>query len=154
LAQKASTSAEASAKGPTPQQLLLGQSKNDANLRTVTPMGQRLLAGPLMRAALDLSPLLDQGERFEKMRVLPVIVRDKMQDLLDMLYLGGIDLGFSQTDTLEFLKSDTPTSRSSAGRSGGVRRAHLPSGQARPGGRGAQGGRVARIARPVRRRFF
>jgi uncharacterized protein len=108
LAQKGSKAAkaEASAKGPTPDQLLLGQSKNDANLGTVTLMTQRLLAGPLMTAALDLSTLLDEGERFEKMRVLPVIARGKMQNLWDMLYLGGIDLAFLQTDTLEFLKSE------------------------------------------------
>src|SRR5215510_8214847 len=108
LAQKGSKSAkaEASAKGPTPDQLLLGQSKNDANLGTVTLMTQRLLAGPLMTAALDLSTLLDEGERFEKMRVLPVIARGKMQNLWDMLYLGGIDLAFLQTDTLEYLKDD------------------------------------------------
>ncbi|HEU0158628.1 MAG TPA: TAXI family TRAP transporter solute-binding subunit [Hyphomicrobiaceae bacterium] len=108
LAQKATKSAkpEASAKGPTADQLLLGQSKNDANLGTVTLMTQRLLAGPLMTAALDLSTLLDEGERFEKMRVLPVIARGKMQNLWDMLYLGGIDLAFLQTDTLEFLKTD------------------------------------------------
>ena len=108
LAQKGAKSAkaEATAKGPTPDQLLLGQSKNDANLGTVTLMTQRLLAGPLMSAALDLSTLLDDGERFEKMRVLPVIARGKMQNLWDMLYLGGIDLAYLQTDTLEFLKSD------------------------------------------------
>jgi TRAP-type uncharacterized transport system substrate-binding protein len=108
LAQKGAKpgKAEATAKGPTPDQLLLGQSKNDANLGTVTLMTQRLLAGPLMTAALDLSTLLDEGEHFEKMRVLPVIARGKMQNLWDMLYLGGIDLAYLQTDTLEFLKSD------------------------------------------------
>jgi hypothetical protein len=95
---------EATAKRPTPDQLLLGQSKNDANLGTVTLMTQRLLAGPLMTAALDFSTLLDEGERFEKMRVLPVIARGKMQNLWDILYLGGIDLAFLQTDTIEFLK--------------------------------------------------
>src|SRR5262245_15018419 len=109
LAQKGAKAVKAeaaTAKGPTPDQLLLGLSRNDANLGTVTLMTQRLLAGPLMTAALDLSTLLDEGERFEKMRVLPVIARGKMQNLWDMLYLGGIDLAFLQTDTLEFLKSD------------------------------------------------
>ena len=86
--------------------LLLGQSKNEANAGTVTLMTQRVLSGPLMTAALDLSTLLDEGERFEKMRVLPVIARGKMQNLWDMLYLGGIDLAFLQTDTLEYLKDD------------------------------------------------
>ena len=101
-----SAKVEVPGKGPTADQLLLGQSKNDANLGTVTLMTQRLLAGPLMTAALDLSTLLDEGERFEKMRVLPVIARGKMQNLWDMFYLGGIDLAFLQTDTLEFLKND------------------------------------------------
>jgi TRAP-type uncharacterized transport system substrate-binding protein len=86
--------------------LLLGQSKNEANAGTVTIMTQRVLNGPLMTAALDLSTLLDEGERFEKMRVLPVIARGKMQNLWDMIYLGGIDLAFLQTDTLEYLKDD------------------------------------------------
>ena len=42
-----SAKAEIPGKGPTADQLLLGQSKNDANLGTVTLMTQRLLAGPL-----------------------------------------------------------------------------------------------------------
>jgi len=86
--------------------LLKGQSKEDANAGTVTIMTQRVLDGPLMRAALDLSTLLDDGERFEKMRVLPVVARGKMQNLWDILYLNGVDMGFVQGDTLEILKDD------------------------------------------------
>lgn len=86
--------------------LLKGQSREDANAGTVTLMTQRVLGGPLMRAALDLSTLLDDGERFEKMRILPVIARGKMQNLWDILYLNGVDMGFLQADTLEILRDD------------------------------------------------
>ncbi|MBO0765879.1 MAG: hypothetical protein J2P50_15020 [Hyphomicrobiaceae bacterium] len=86
--------------------LLRGQSKIDANAGTVTIMTQRTLDGPIMRAVLDLSVLLDDGERFEKMRILPIVARGKMQNLWDILYLNGVDMGFLQTDTLEVLKDD------------------------------------------------
>jgi TRAP-type uncharacterized transport system substrate-binding protein len=89
-----------------PDALLRGQSKTDANAGTVTIMTQRVLDGPLMRAALDLSALLDEGERFERMRVLPVVARGKVQNLWDILYLNGVDMGFLQADTLEVLKDD------------------------------------------------
>ena len=91
---------------PLPDPLLRGQSKVDANAGTVTIMTQRTLDGPFMRAVLDLSTLLDDGERFEKMRVLPIVARGKMQNLWDILYLNGVDMGFVQTDTLEILKDD------------------------------------------------
>jgi uncharacterized protein len=86
--------------------LLRGQSKTDANAGTVSIMTQRTLDGALMRAALDLSVLLDDGERFERMRILPIVARGKMQNLWDILYLHGVDMGFLQTDTLEVLKED------------------------------------------------
>jgi hypothetical protein len=89
-----------------PDALLRGQSKADANAGTVSIMTQRVLAGPLMRSVLDLSTLLDDGERFEKMRVLPIVARGKMQNLWDILYLNGVDMGFLQADMLEILKED------------------------------------------------
>jgi uncharacterized protein len=103
---------QAAAQSPTTQPkeladpLLRGQSKADANAGTVTIMTQRVLDGPIMQAALDLSTLLDDGERFEKMRVLPIVARGKMQNLWDIIYLNGVDMGFLQADTLEVLKSD------------------------------------------------
>ena len=107
-AQSARKPADAQTKGSErlPDALLRGQSKADANAGTVTIMTQRVLDGPLMRAALDLSTLLDDGERFERMRVLPVVARGKVQNLWDILYLSGVDMGFLQADTLEILKDD------------------------------------------------
>lgn len=86
--------------------LLRGQTKIKANAGTVTIITNRVLGGPIMTATLDLSTLLDDGERFENMRVLPIVARGKMQNLWDILYLNGIDLGFLQSDSLEFLKDD------------------------------------------------
>jgi len=89
-----------------PDSLLLGQNKSDANAGTVMIMTTRNLGAPFMQAALDLSNLLDSGERFEDMRVVPVVARGKVQNLWDILYLRGIDMGFVQSDILEFLKDD------------------------------------------------
>ena len=92
--------------GATAEELLRGQSKIDANAGTVFIMTNRSMGGPIMMSVLDLSTLLDDGERFEKMRVVPLIARGKMQNLWDILYLHDVDMGFLQTDTLEYLKDD------------------------------------------------
>ena len=78
--------------GATAEELLRGQSKGDANAGTVFIMTNRSLGGPIMMSVLDLSTLLDDGERFEKMRVVPLIARGKMQNLWDILYLHDVDM--------------------------------------------------------------
>lgn len=83
-----------------------GQNRVDANAGTVTIMTTRNLASPLMTAALDLSTLLDSGEQYENMRVIPVVARGRVQNLWDILYLKGIDMGFLQSDTLAYLEDD------------------------------------------------
>lgn len=96
----------AQASGTDGIQIDSGQNKTDANAGTVTIMTTRNLGSPFMNAALDLSNLLDAGEYFEEMRVIPVVARGKVQNLWDILYLKGIDMGFVQSDTLEYLKND------------------------------------------------
>lgn len=83
-----------------------GQNAVDANAGTVTIMTTRNLGSPLMTAALDLSTLLDSGEQYEEMRVIPVVARGKEQNLWDILYLKGIDMGFIQSDILAYLEDD------------------------------------------------
>lgn len=83
-----------------------GQNPADANAGTVTIMTTRNLATPAMTAALDLSTLLDAGEQYEEMRVIPVVARGKVQNLWDILYLKGVDMGFVQTDILAYLEDD------------------------------------------------
>jgi len=83
-----------------------GQNSVDANAGTVTIMTTRNLGAPLMTAALDLSTLLDSGEQYEEMRVIPVVARGKVQNLWDILYLKGVDMGFVQSDILAYLEDD------------------------------------------------
>lgn len=83
-----------------------GKNKVDANAGTVTVMTTRNLGAPFMIAALDLSTLLDSGEQYQDMRVVPVVARGKEQNLWDILYLKGIDMGFVQSDILAYLQDD------------------------------------------------
>ncbi len=83
-----------------------GQNKVDANSGTVTVMTTRNLGSPAMISTLDLSTLLDSGEQYQDMRVIPVVARGKVQNLWDILYLKGIDMGFVQTDVLAYLEDD------------------------------------------------
>ena len=71
-------------------QLLAGQNKDDANANTTTIITSRTLGGAPMVMVRDLSTLLDAGERFEKMRVVPVVARGKVQNLWDILYPGSV----------------------------------------------------------------
>ena len=82
------------------------QNKFDANAGTVTVMTTRNLGAPFMIATLDLSTLLDAGERYQEMRVVPVVARGKEQNLWDILYLKGVDIGFVQADILSYLEDD------------------------------------------------
>ncbi len=97
----------AQAQTPTSERVVVGgQNTADANAGTVTVMTTRNLGAPFMIQALDLSTLLDSGEQYQDMRVIPVVARGKVQNLWDILYLKGIDIGFVQTDILTYLEDD------------------------------------------------
>ncbi len=83
-----------------------GQNKVDANSGTVSVMTTRNLGAPFMIAALDLSTLLDSGENYRDMRVVPIVARGKEQNLWDILYLKGVDMGFVQSDILAYLEDE------------------------------------------------
>jgi TRAP-type uncharacterized transport system substrate-binding protein len=91
------------AQGPVIEQ---GHNKQDANAGTVTIMTTRNLGTAAMTAALNLSTLLDSGKQYQDMRVIPVVARGKVQNLWDILYLEGIDMGFVQSDILAYLEDD------------------------------------------------
>ena len=65
------------------QDALLGEGQNrvDANAGTVTIMTTRNLGSPEMTQALDLSTLLDSGDQYEDMRVIPVVARGRSKKL-------------------------------------------------------------------------
>ncbi len=59
--------------------------------------------GTYIRIAADLSAVLDNRE---ELRILPVVGKGSVQNLTDLLYLRGIDVGIVQSDVLAYVKSD------------------------------------------------
>jgi uncharacterized protein len=58
--------------------------------------------GTYVRIAADLSSVLDDGDT---LRVLPVLGKGSLQNLADIIYLRGIDIGIVQSDALTYAKS-------------------------------------------------
>lgn len=61
------------------------------------------ITGTYVRIAADLAAVLDNGNT---LRVLPYVGKGSVQNISDMLYLKGIDIGIVQSDVLEFAKSE------------------------------------------------
>jgi TRAP transporter TAXI family solute receptor len=57
--------------------------------------------GTYARIAADLAAVLDDGDR---LRVLPVLGKGSVQNLADILFLHGIDVGIVQSDTLAYVQ--------------------------------------------------
>ena len=60
------------------------------------------IGGTYIRIATDLASVLNDGER---LRVLPIVGQGSVQNITDLLYLQGIDIGIVQSDVLSFIKS-------------------------------------------------
>lgn len=59
--------------------------------------------GTYVRIASDLSSVLDNGD---DLRILPIMGKGSVQNIDDLLYLKGIDIGIVQSDVLEFVKQE------------------------------------------------
>lgn len=57
--------------------------------------------GTYVRIAADLASVLDDGNR---LRVLPMIGKGSVQNVADILYLHGIDIGIVQSDALVYIE--------------------------------------------------
>jgi TRAP-type uncharacterized transport system substrate-binding protein len=57
--------------------------------------------GTYIRIASDLAAVLDDGDN---LRVLPVLGKGSLQNVADILFLRGIDIGIVQSDVLAYLK--------------------------------------------------
>jgi uncharacterized protein len=55
--------------------------------------------GTYVRIAADLAAVLDSGE---ELRVLPVIGRGSVQNIADIMFLRGVDIGIVQSDVLAY----------------------------------------------------
>jgi uncharacterized protein len=59
------------------------------------------ITGTYARIATDLSAVLDTGD---ELRILPIIGKGSVQNITDILYLRGIDVGIVQSDVLQFIR--------------------------------------------------
>lgn len=62
-------------------------------------------SGTYLQVAYDMSAVLDTGD---ELRVLPVVGKGSVQNLRDVLYLKGVDMGIVQTTDLNRLKTEDP----------------------------------------------
>ncbi len=59
------------------------------------------IGGTYIRIATDLASVLDDGDR---VRVLPIMGKGSVQNITDILFLKGVDIGIVQSDVLSFMK--------------------------------------------------
>ena len=60
------------------------------------------VTGTYIRIASDLASVLDEGD---ELRILPIVGKGSVQNITDILYLRGIDVGIVQSDVLSYIKS-------------------------------------------------
>ena len=77
-----------------------GSSPAKANAGTVGIISGGV-DGTYVRIAADLAAVLDDGQT---LRVLPVIGKGSLQNVADILYLRGIDVGIVQSDVLTYVR--------------------------------------------------
>jgi len=61
------------------------------------------IGGTYIRIATDLAAVLDEGEN---LRILPIAGKGSVQNIHDILYLKGIDVGIVQSDVLAYIKRE------------------------------------------------
>jgi TRAP transporter TAXI family solute receptor len=61
------------------------------------------ITGTYSRIATDLSAVLDKGN---ELRILPIIGKGSVQNITDILYLRGVDVGIVQSDVLRFVSEN------------------------------------------------
>ncbi|MDR3535483.1 MAG: TAXI family TRAP transporter solute-binding subunit [Acetobacteraceae bacterium] len=59
------------------------------------------IGGTYVRIAADLSSVLDDGDR---LRVLPIVSKGSVQNIADILFLHGVDIGIVQSDALAYVQ--------------------------------------------------
>lgn len=76
--------------------------RDELNAATVTvitaPVG-----GPMSIMGSDMANVLDDGE---KLRVLPILGKGSVQNLIDIMRLRNVDMGFVASDAIEFVKTE------------------------------------------------
>lgn len=87
--------AQAQIKDANHDALIAKLNSNTVTIVSGTPNGTYLAV------AYDMAAVLDNGD---KLRILPVIGMGGVQNVRDVLYLKGVDLGITQSDTLRYFE--------------------------------------------------
>jgi uncharacterized protein len=88
---------------PSPYDL----KKNEMNVSTITLMAQGT-GSTYLPIAEDLQNVLDDPMGNTSLRVVPVVGRGGAQNLVDLLFLRGVDLAITQQEHLLYLKQQDP----------------------------------------------
>jgi uncharacterized protein len=78
------------------------QVTDRANAGTVSIISGGV-AGTYIRIAADIASVVDDGDR---LRVLPMVGKGSQQNIRDIMFLRGVDLGLVQSDALENARKD------------------------------------------------
>jgi uncharacterized protein len=98
---KAQQAARIQQKGPA--QGAVTPERDPLNAGTVTVITAPI-GGPMSVMGSDMAAVLDDGD---KLRVLPILGKGSAQNLIDIIRLKNIDMGFVTADALEFVKTDS-----------------------------------------------
>jgi TRAP transporter TAXI family solute receptor len=85
---------------PSPASLAAMTARANAGTVGVVSGG---VDGTYIRIAADLAAVLDSGE---ELRVLPMIGRGSVQNLADIMFLRGVDIGIVQSDVLAYAQRE------------------------------------------------
>jgi TRAP-type uncharacterized transport system substrate-binding protein len=80
-------------------------NKADANAWTLGLAGG-LLEGSFIKYASDIAKVLDDGDR---LRVIPMVTYGAVGNVNDLLYLKGVEIAITQSDVLEYFKTELNT---------------------------------------------
>jgi TRAP transporter TAXI family solute receptor len=93
---------------------LPGDAAEQSTSRTINAMRERVNAGTVgivsggingtyIRIAAELAAVLDKGDT---LRVLPLVGKGSVQNIADILFLKGVDIGIVQSDVLAYIKRE------------------------------------------------
>ena len=68
----------------------------------------------MFKFGADLASLLNDGNQ---LRILPIVGHGSLQNVEDILYLQGVDLGIVRADTFDYLEKTGPGEKSRASNS-------------------------------------
>ena len=87
---------------PAPAQQMTAPQAERMNAGTVGIVSGGI-AGTYVRVAADLSAVLDDGDN---LRILAMIGKGSVQNIADVLYLKGVDIGIVQSDVLAYIRRE------------------------------------------------